>query len=198
MDKFEYVNEVAEKINLEFINKVKNLTKKDKYVSLLLDIDNEPFFLRGLNKNTAPTIVNIITYAGNLIFCNSIKDGLRIDSSIVNDVKSKVSSLVCRDDINSLAEAKKILLDRKYENKEFSKSKKYAIYFKEINGLRCHFVDIKINKSIYKKLKSNKYIVDMFSSKIFTNDFRGVPNIIHCKNIFDINCIVLNYKGKNK
>ena len=47
MNKFQYINEEAEKINQEFINRVNSLTRKDRYIKLLIGIDNERYFLRG-------------------------------------------------------------------------------------------------------------------------------------------------------
>ena len=189
MNKFEYISEEAEKINQEFINKVNSLTKKEKCIKLLIGIDNERFFLRGNNKETAPSIINTITSRKEVMFVCSVKKALEIDRYI-KDTAYGLLRDIPRDDSEAIENIKQVLLDVKIKAARKYRLKIYEIVSESINGFVCHFVNIKLNKKIYKRLK-NSNIVDMFSNKMYTYDHRGVENVIHAKNIFNINTIVL-------
>ena len=193
MNKFEYINEEAEKINQEFINRVNSLTRKDRYIELLIGIDNERYFLRGKDKETAPSIVNTITCGcgKEVMFSRSIKKALEADSYIRNRTDSLLRNFSKKDG-ETVENVKQILLDIKIKAARHYRLKTYEIVSESINGLTCYFINIKLNKKIYKRLK-NSNIINMFCNKIYTCDYRGVKNVIHAKNIFNINTIVLEY-----
>lgn len=189
MNKFEYVNEEAEKINQEFIDRVNSLTKKDKYIKLLIGIDNERYFLRGKNKETAPSIVNTFTCGKEVMFSCSVKKALELDKYI-RDKTDNLLKDIDKEDHETIEKFKNILLNTKINAAREYKLKIHEIISESINGLTCHFINIKLNKKIYKKLKKSN-TVNISSNRFYTDDYRGVKNVIHSKNIFNINTIVL-------
>lgn len=145
--------------------------------------------MRGKNKETAPSIVNTFTCVKEVMFSCSVKKALELDRYI-RDRTDNLFKDINKEDFEAIERIKQILLDAKIKA-----AKKYEIKIQEIakesiNGFVCYFVNIKLNKKIYKRLK-NSNVIDVFSNRFYTDDYRGVKNVIHAKNIFNINTIIL-------